>query len=193
LTTTIISPATHAPMPYRLLLLLALLFAPPAFAQDLPTTATVSVTAYPVECRAATGDADARNLAFLDFLDHLDAGLTEFVNGDPNAFASAWAHSADVTVAGGFGGPVVRGWDTLAPRLGRISGTYTDTEFTTERIIAHATSELAFVVQHERFLRPGAEHPYQEYRVTMIFRCEGGPWKLIHRHADAQMEFVPRD
>jgi ketosteroid isomerase-like protein len=53
--------------------------------------------------------------------------------------------------------------------------------------VTYITSELAFTVQIERFrARVGASEGIVPValRVTMIFRPEGGEWKVVHRHAD---------
>ena len=49
------------------------------------------------------------------------------------------------------------------------------------------TPELAYVVEVERLQgRFGGNETITPYdlRVTMIFRPEGGVWKVVHRHAD---------
>ena len=126
---------------------------------------------------------------FMAFLDRLDAALQRFVNGDADGFKDAWAHTDDVTVAGGFGGEIVQGWNVLGPRLSGVAHAYSDTVFSTRRISTRATGDLGYLIQHEYFRRQEAAEPYRHYRVTMLFRREAGAWKLFHRHADAQMEF----
>jgi hypothetical protein len=126
---------------------------------------------------------------FTAFLDRLDAALQRFVNGDADPFKDLWAHAEDVTVAGGFGGEIVQGWSVLGPRLSRVADTYSKTFITTRRIALGATGDLGYLIQHEYFRREEAGEPYRQYRVTMLFRQEAGEWKLIHRHADSQMDF----
>ncbi|CAN5490940.1 hypothetical protein BH23BAC4_BH23BAC4_01240 [soil metagenome] len=96
-------------MPYSLFLLLTLLLAPTVFGQSASTIPADDFE-FIRECAAPVSDADGPETTFEAFLDRLDAGLGEFVNGDPTAFAAAWSHSADITIAGGFGGAIVRGW-----------------------------------------------------------------------------------
>jgi hypothetical protein len=56
-----------------------------------------------------------------------------------------------------------------------------------EIVEKHVTSELAYVVQTERARAKvvgRADITLFALRVTMIFRPEGGTWKVVHRHAD---------
>ena len=56
-----------------------------------------------------------------------------------------------------------------------------------EVVEKRVTPELAYVVEVERLKgRFGGNEnttPY-DLRVTMIFRPEGGVWKVVHRHAN---------
>jgi ketosteroid isomerase-like protein len=153
-----------------------------ATARAVPADAAADPCSLPLEQHPNEAD-------FMAFLDRLDAVVQRFVNGDADKFKDAWAHADDVTVAGGFGGEIVQGWDVLSPRLSGVASAYTETFFSTRRIAARATGDLGYVIQHEYFRREEAGEPYRQYRVTMLFRREAGEWKLFHRHADAQMEF----
>jgi len=161
---------------------ITLLVASGAMAQTPPADPAAGARSISVEQQADQAD-------FLAFLDRLDAVLQRFANGDADAFKDVWDHTDDVTVAGGFGGAIVQGWNVLSPRLSGVADTYTNTLFTTRRIAAGATRDFGYVIQHEYFRREEAGEPYRQYRVTMLFRLAAGEWKLFHRHADAQMEF----
>ncbi len=134
-----------------------------------------------------------QNIEFAQFLDQLDRAINQFVNGNDSDFKQVWAHSEDITVAGGFGGEIVQGWETIGPRLSRVSASYTNTLYTTERISHGSNGEFGYLIQHEYFSHPEETEPYQQYRVTMLFRIESGEWKLFHRHADSQVVFQARD
>ena len=140
----------------------------------------------------------ARNDAFDRVLDELDEAIDAFVDGRPHAFLACWTRSQDVSLAGGRGGPIARGWSTVRARLERVSSLYGDapydTSFSSERVQVCAGRDVAYVVQHERFrfsVRGGASPtpaseapPDQVYRATMTFRLEDGGWRVTHRHAD---------
>jgi hypothetical protein len=126
------------------------------------------------------------------FLDQLDQTINQFVNGDDSGFKQAWSHTENITVAGGFGGQIVQGWETIGPRLSIVSASYANTQYSTDRIASRSAGDFGYVVQHEYFHWPGESEPYQQYRTTMLFRFESGEWKLFHRHADSQVVFQGR-
>ena len=56
-----------------------------------------------------------------------------------------------------------------------------------EIVAKHVTSEFAYVVEVERLKGKFGEGEYiapYDLRATMIFRPEGGTWKVVHRPAD---------
>jgi ketosteroid isomerase-like protein len=56
-----------------------------------------------------------------------------------------------------------------------------------ERLVTHATRDLAFIVEVERArltLRGHTDAFELALRVTTIFRPEDGTWRVVHRHAD---------
>jgi len=138
-------------------------------------------------------DVNDPNSEFEQFLDRLDQSIIQFVNGDDSDFKQLWSHAEDITVAGGFGGVIAQSWETIAPRLSRVSATYANTKYSTERVASQAVGDFGYVIQHEYFHRPDEPEPYQQYRVTMLFRFESGEWKLFHRHADSQVVFQTRN
>jgi len=138
--------------------------------------------------------ADENN--FKTFLDELDNAVYEFLNGDAEAFKSIWLHSEDITIAGGFGGRIEKGWDKIGERLDRVNAVYEKAEFSTERISYATSGEIGYLVQHEhiKFFSSGnTVESERNYRVTMIFKLEEGEWKLVHRHADPSMNWQPPD
>jgi ketosteroid isomerase-like protein len=153
-----------------------------ATAQTAPADSATETRPVSLEQQPDQADFEA-------FLGRLDAALQRFVNGDADGFKDVWAHTEDVTVAGGYGGEIVQGWNVLSPRLSGVADTYSQTFFSTRRIAARAAGDLGYVIQHEYFRREEAGEPYRQYRVTMLFRQDAGEWKLFHRHADAQMDF----
>jgi ketosteroid isomerase-like protein len=56
-----------------------------------------------------------------------------------------------------------------------------------ETVAKGVTDGLAYVVEVERLeakVHGGREITPYALRVTMIYRPEGGVWKVVHRHAD---------
>lgn len=129
---------------------------------------------------------------FNTMLDKLDIAIEDFVNGKHEIFKALWSHSEDITIAGGFGGPVEKGWMAIEKRLNRVGDAYAKTEFKPERIYSKVSDDLGYLIQHEYFTVYNEDNSVKTkraYRVTMIFELEPDGWKLAHRHADKSLEW----
>ena len=127
---------------------------------------------------------------FKDMLSRVDAAQLELQNGRAAAFKSLWSHSDDITLSGGFGGTIEKGWEQISRRLDWVGTQFSKGSNTIERLVANESGDLGYVVQleHLRFHVPGqTKESKRDYRVTMVFRRESGVWKIIHRQADSQM------
>jgi ketosteroid isomerase-like protein len=114
------------------------------------------------------------------------AGL-EITNGNPEVYKSLYSRSDDVTLANPFGTPV-RGWDNVSATLDRAAENYLDGEVVGfENVVTNMADDLAYIVEIESYRARVGGTPDMtpvSVRVTSIFRCEEGVWKLVHRHAD---------
>jgi ketosteroid isomerase-like protein len=125
--------------------------------------------------------------AFEAFLDAVDRAQVQLQNGDATTFKALWAQSDEVTLAGGFGGPVSKGWQQVSYRLDAVGRQFSGGRHQTTRIVASASADLGYVVQleHVDYRVPGqAADSSRDYRVTMIFKRESAGWRLVHRQAD---------
>ena len=141
--------------------------------------------------RAAEADKSKTNAEFEAILEKVDAAQLELQNGKADAFKALWSHGNDITLSGGFGGTVEKGWDAISYRLDWVAGQFSGGTHTHERVVANVSGDLGYVVQleHLRFKAPAdGKEMTRDYRVTMIFRRESDGWRLIHRQADAQMQ-----
>ena len=128
--------------------------------------------------------------AFKDMLARVDAAQLELQNGRPAAFKALWSRADDVTLSGGFGGTIEKGWERVGSRLDWAGAQFSKGSNTVERLVASESGDLGYVVQleHIRFRAPGqAQDSKRDYRVTMVFRREQEGWRIIHRQADSQM------
>ena len=130
------------------------------------------------------------NKEFHAALVKVDAAQLELQNGKPEAFKALWSHADDVTLSGGFGGTVEKGWEQVGRRLDWVGAQFSNGTNTIERIVAKANGAIGYVVQIERlrFQVPGQAHEStRDYRVTMLFRREAEGWRIVHRQADSNM------
>lgn len=126
---------------------------------------------------------------FTAFLAKVDAAQLELQNGRPAAFKALWSRADDVTLSGGLGGAIEKGWDAVSRRLDWVGTQFSNGTNRIERIVTNASGDLGYVIQaeHLRFRVPGQSNDStRDYRVTMIFRREGGQWRMVHRQADSQ-------
>lgn len=114
------------------------------------------------------------------------AGL-EITKGNSAVYKSLYSRSDDVTLANPFGTPV-RGWDNVSATLDRAAENYRDGEVVGfENVVTNMADDLAYIVEIESYRARVGGAPDMtpvSVRVTSIFRCEEGVWKLVHRHAD---------
>ena len=127
---------------------------------------------------------------FTEALAQVDAAQLEFQNGRAEPFKALWSNADDVTLAGGFGGAVEKGWPAVSRRLDWAAAQFSNGTHETTRLVAASSGDLGYVVQHERirFTPPGSTEPtIRELRATMVLRREPAGWRIVHRHADAQL------
>jgi ketosteroid isomerase-like protein len=112
------------------------------------------------------------------------------VNGQPGPFKALWSQREDVTLSGGLGGVIVKGWTQVSERLDWVAAQYTGGVRTHQEVARYVGQDLAYVVLREtiRFKSPAdGRAMVQELRVTQVFRREEGGWRIVHRHADSQV------
>jgi ketosteroid isomerase-like protein len=127
------------------------------------------------------------------FIAKLENAEEEFVRGRPAAFQALWSGADDVTLCGGFGG-VERGNQNVTDRLSWVSKKYSDGTRTREEISRMVGADFAYLVQTEVIrsrVASQAEPSHQELRATMVFRREADGWRIVHRHADLQIDTKP--
>lgn len=120
--------------------------------------------------------------------------LREYVKGDPEPALSFFSDRDDVTLANPLEpprrGPVdVRGAATQAAANFGADGPlrFDEVSSTFEEVSRYETPDLGYVLQIERHDgRPVGRDATVviALRATLIFRREGGTWKIAHRHAD---------
>ena len=138
---------------------------------------------------ALFGQSQAVPKDFAAFLSQMDSAQLELQNGRPDRFKALWSHDEDVTLSGGFGGKVEKGWTSVSKRLDWAGQQFSNGTNTIDRLVTRAEGKIGYVVQLEqiRFKIPETQaEATMNYRVTMIFRLQKDGWKIVHRHADSQ-------
>jgi ketosteroid isomerase-like protein len=131
---------------------------------------------------------------FKEMLARVDAAQLELQNGKPAAFKALWSRADDITLSGGFGGTIEKGWEQISRRLDWVGTQFSKGSNAIERLVENQSGDLGYVVQleHIRFQVPGqAQESARDYRVTMVFRRESGVWRIVHRQADSQLTKQP--
>lgn len=142
------------------------------------------------DVRARTTRETKAGEGFRAMLAKVDAAQLELQNGKPAAFKALWSHADDITLSGGFGGTIEKGWEQISRRLDWVGTQFSKGSNTIERLVAYESGDLGYVVQieHLRFHVPGQmQESRRDYRVTMVFRREPEGWRIFHRQADSQM------
>lgn len=120
----------------------------------------------------------------------VEAAQVQLVNGQPGPFKALWSHGEDVTLTGGLGGAIAKGWTQVSERLDWVATQYSGGVRTHQEVARYVGQDLAYVVLREtiRFKNPADGRAIvQELRVTQVFRRDDGRWLIVHRHADSQV------
>ena len=139
-------------------------------------------------------DRTAHEVTFAEALAQVESAQVELVRGRPEAFKALWSHRDDVTLTGGLGGAIEKGWSNVSRRLEWVATQYAEGRREHQEIARVVGRDLAYVVQKEiiRYRVPGrTTHMSQELRAVMVFRLEEGAWRISHRQADSQTAVLP--
>lgn len=93
---------------------------------------------------------EAASTDFMSALASIDAAQLELQNGRPEAYKAYWSHADDVTLAGGFGGGIEKGWPAVSTRLDWAGSQFTNGRNEITRISAAHDGDMGYVVQTER-------------------------------------------
>jgi ketosteroid isomerase-like protein len=145
----------------------------------------------PIVSSSCAQAGDKGRTEFETFYEQVSQAEAELFRGHPEPLKALWTRASDVTLFGVSGGRGEHGWDQVGPRLDWTNTQYSDGSLTTERLASYVNGDLGYVVQREnvRFTVPGnAEDSLLQIRATWIFRRERDGWRIIHRHADSQID-----
>jgi ketosteroid isomerase-like protein len=134
--------------------------------------------------RVSTGDMNDRD----DFLIWVNSRLRDaeiaIHDGNADPRREIWSQQEPVTVLGAWKNAV--GQPALKELFDGLEQTFADcTSYEHELLAVDVVSDMAYTVgfEHTQATVNGEQRTYS-LRATQVYRCEGGEWKVAHRHAD---------
>ena len=111
---------------------------------------------------------------------------TVLLNGDAQRYLDMMALAGDFTLMSPFGGAPSLGFDATEERVAALARFFRSGSATQEVVRTYATEDMVVLALIERQRAAIADLPEQDWslRVTLVFRRDGGAWRLVHRHAD---------
>ena len=115
-----------------------------------------------------------------------------YLAGDLDTYARVLPHADDFTLMPPFGGPIRQGFILDDETRAATRSTFRGGRVEVEVDASYVTDDLAVlaVVERQRGLVGDLTEQDWSLRVTLAFRCDGGQWRLVHRHADALVHTV---
>ena len=117
---------------------------------------------------------------------HLTAeAASALIRGDVGRYLTFIRHADDYTLLQPFGGEPRRGFDSSDAALEATARFFHSGDANVEVVESYASGNLVVLVVIERQHGEVGDLPDQDWslRVTLLFRREGGEWRLAHRHA----------
>jgi ketosteroid isomerase-like protein len=105
-------------------------------------------------------------------------------NGDVEPRLALWSRREPVTLYGARLSS--SGWADIEPTFRTVASWFSDsTAYEFEVIAAGASGNLAYTVGYEHNqVKVNGEPRTYTLRVTHVYRCEDGQWRVVHRHGD---------
>src|SRR5215203_4201154 len=119
------------------------------------------------------------------------AALNRMINGDPEPMMEVWSHGSDVATMHPLGGRET-GWREVRASWEQVAQEFSDGQVSIEGLVVVPLSDdVAYTLGTEQGqAKLGDERVGIDWRVTNIYRREGGEWKMVHHHADVSPEVV---
>jgi ketosteroid isomerase-like protein len=129
---------------------------------------------------------DLPSTDILDLVRRVADANAALIRGEVGRYVELIPHADDYTLMAPFGGPPRRGFDTSDEHLAALARFFRGGTSELEFVSSYASGDLAVLVVIERQRAEIGGLPEQDWslRVTLVFRRNGGDWKLVHRHAD---------
>ena len=115
-----------------------------------------------------------------------------YLAGDLDTYARVLPHADDFTLMPPFGGPARQGFVLDDETREATRTTFRGGQVKVEVDASYVSEDLAVlaVVERQRGLVGDLAEQDWSLRVTLVFRRDGGQWRLVHRHADALVHTI---
>ena len=113
------------------------------------------------------------------------AALNREINGDPGPMMEVWSHGSGVSTLHPLGGINV-GWEAVRAGWEQAAQAISDGQVSLEDlVVVPLADDVAYTVGTEHGqAKFGDDTIGVDWRVTNIYRREGGEWKIVHHHTD---------
>ena len=120
------------------------------------------------------------------------ASAEAYLAGDLDTYARVLLHADDFTLMPPFGGPTRQGFVLNDETREATRSTFRGGQVEVEVDASYVTDDLAVlaVVERQRGLVGELAEQDWSLRVPLVFRRDGGLWRLVHRHADALVHSI---
>jgi ketosteroid isomerase-like protein len=114
------------------------------------------------------------------------------MRGDIDRHLALITITDDFTLMSPFGGAPTRGADMTEDRMQAMGRFFQNGTLEQELVHAYGSPDMVVLVIIERSNVEVGGLPAQDWalRVTLVYRREGGEWRLAHRHADPLVDGV---
>ena len=116
------------------------------------------------------------------------AAFNSALHGNLAPMSAVWSHRPDVTSLSAAGGHA-KGWNEVYAGFQNMARLYPGGSIEQRDMTVVAGKDIGYSVCTETGQLRSSEGPMVTFnqRATNIFRLEGGTWKLIHHHADSNL------
>jgi ketosteroid isomerase-like protein len=137
----------------------------------------------PASSTATANENDIRAATVLFY-----AAFNSALRGNLSPMSAVWSHRPDVTSLSAAGGHA-NGWNEVYAGFQNMARLYPGGSIEQRDMTVVAGKDMGYSVCTETGQLRSSEGPMVKFnqRATNIFRLEGGTWKLIHHHADSNL------
>ncbi len=117
--------------------------------------------------------------------DRFYAALDSMLNGDAGPMADVWSHDSTVSAMHPLGGRQV-GWEAVRESWEGAAQAFQGGSLEVSDLEVSGLGDAAYTtgIEHVNATVGGAPLRF-DIRATNIYRREGGEWKMVHHHTDA--------